>query len=862
MPRINRHSKSVSRAMAPKASSTEISSLADRTLKRRFAFRKRLLFSAALAFAADSASTVCAQVAAGPGQARPQGGSGLSEIVVTAQRKTESAQKAAIPIDVISTASLKQAGVVTATTLNAAAPSLIVTKAGGANTSFYVRGVGNFTSNAYADPSIAFNVDGVYLGRPTSTTGTFFDLDRVEILKGPQGTLYGRNATGGAINVIPTKPKIGENSGYLSLGYGSFRAVDGEAAVNVALGGSTAFRLSGKVVHDKGYNADGTNDEVGHAIRAQVLTVVSPSLRVRIAGDYSHQGGNGPGASYNGVYGFAPGAPPAAQAIPAYIYTPAPAGLGPYAGLLSPAARAYQSGFVIGGTFNNPSPLSRPYVDNDYWGVNEEINLDSPIGKFTLIPAYRESKLHVNFNGPSFLGGLVAEKDKQFSSELRLEGMPAGPLEWLLGAYYFDESIRSKYTFSQYIVNVYQDLSVGTKSYAGFGRAVFHVGDRFRLIAGGRYTNDDKRFDVVGDTTFNICTTPPPSGAGCFGGPSVPLATSLADLNRLGAGQFSPLFPGAPAVIVPNGPPVHFGTAGNIAFDNRLVAAPRAAFNRFTYKLGAEFDVGPASLLYLTYETGYHSGGFSVSQSHPTFQPEYITALTLGSKNRFFDNKAQFNVELFRWKYRNQQVSHFGFEADGSTNFFTENLGRSTISGVDADLQFKATPTTLLHGSVQYLHNKIDSFVFYLPFGGTNLPPVVGCPYAGNVAVGATLNYRIDCSGQAGYNSPEWSINSGIEKTVYLDQLKLVMRGDVRYRSSRITGFERLAQQNSGADTTVDLSATLGDRNDRRTLTGYIRNLTDAHAAVATQYSGSTGGSVSTIYAQPRAFGLRASVKY
>ena len=787
---------------------------------------------------------------------------GVQDIIVTAQRRTETSQKAGIPIDVISASALKQAGVVTATTLNAAAPALIVTKAGGANTSFYVRGVGNFTSNAYADPSIAFNVDGVYLGRPTSTTGTFFDLDRVEILKGPQGTLYGRNATGGAVNVIPTKPKIGENSGYVGLGYGSFHAVDGEAAVNVALGGSTAFRLSGKVVHDKGYNDDGTNDEVGHAIRAQLLTIVSPSLRVRIAGDYSHQGGSGPGASYNGRYSFAPGAPPAAQAIPAYIYTPAPATLGPYTGLLSPAARAYQSRFVIGGTFNNPSPLVEPYVDNDYYGVNAEINLDSAIGKFTFIPAYRESKLHVNFNGPSFQGGLVNEKDRQFSSELRLEGKQAGPLEWLLGAYYFDERIRSKYTFAQYVVNVYQDLSVGTKSYAGFGRAVVHVGDRFRLIAGGRYTKDKKRFNVVGDTVFNICQTPPPAGRGCFGGPSVPLATSLANLNTIVAGQLSPLFPGAPNTIIPNGPPVRFGSSGNILFDSRLVASPRASFHRFTYKLGAEFDVGRASLLYLTYETGYHSGGFSVSQSHPTFEPEYITALTLGSKNRFLDNKVQLNVELFRWKYRNQQVSHFGFEANGSTNFFTENLGRSTIQGGDVDLQVKATPTTLLHGSVQYLHNKIDSFVFYLPFGGTNLPPVVGCPYVGNVAVGTTLNYRIDCSGQAGYNSPKWSINGGIEQALYFDQLKLVLRADARYRSSRITGFERLAQQNSGADTTVDVSAALGDRGDRWTLTGYIRNITNENAAVATQYSGSTGGSISTIYAPPRAYGVRALVKF
>ena len=126
-----------------------------------------------------------------------------------------------------------KAGVSSAANLNAVAPSLSVTQGGGATTSFFVRGVGNFTNNAYSDPAVAFNYDGIYVGRPTSTGSTFFDLERIEVLKGPQGTLYGRNATGGAVNVLPAKPVIGQTMGAASLGYGNYKAFEGEAMLNL-----------------------------------------------------------------------------------------------------------------------------------------------------------------------------------------------------------------------------------------------------------------------------------------------------------------------------------------------------------------------------------------------------------------------------------------------------------------------------------------------------------------------------------------------------------------------------------------------------------------------------------------------------
>lgn len=123
-----------------------------------------------------------------------QGGGGLDIITVTAQRREETLQDAAIAINAATGDELAQAGVVDATGLNKIAPALTVSTGGGANAGYFVRGVGNFTNNGYTAPAVAFNVDGVYIGRPSSTIASFLDLSRVEVLKGPQGTLYGRNA--------------------------------------------------------------------------------------------------------------------------------------------------------------------------------------------------------------------------------------------------------------------------------------------------------------------------------------------------------------------------------------------------------------------------------------------------------------------------------------------------------------------------------------------------------------------------------------------------------------------------------------------------------------------------------------------
>ena len=180
----------------------------------------------------------------------------LQEIIVTAQRRSEDVQRAALAIDVVSPQALGLAGATRATDIAGLVPALQISDSGNSEQSLYLRSVGTFTANAYSDPAVAFNVDGVAIGRPSSMTGVLYDLQRVEVLKGPQGTLYGRNATGGAINVLPNQPRLGVTEGEVALTVGNYGEVHPEMAANLALNDSSAARLAFTYTRHDAFQSD------------------------------------------------------------------------------------------------------------------------------------------------------------------------------------------------------------------------------------------------------------------------------------------------------------------------------------------------------------------------------------------------------------------------------------------------------------------------------------------------------------------------------------------------------------------------------------------------------------------------------
>ncbi|HEY6924196.1 MAG TPA: TonB-dependent receptor plug domain-containing protein, partial [Steroidobacteraceae bacterium] len=224
------------------------------------------------------------------------GAASLQEIVVTAQRRQENLQTAALPVSALSAEQLASAGTTKVQDLTQLIPALQVSQAAGPYPLYFLRGVGNFNGNSLSDAAVALSVDGVYIARPSSTVGMFYDLDRVEVLKGPQGTLYGRNATGGAINVITRKP-TGEFGADASIDIGNHDLVKVDADLNLPLNDKVAARLSAQSIDRQGFMTDGTDDENGRAARAQLRAEATDTLTLNVAADFYHQGGRGPGST-------------------------------------------------------------------------------------------------------------------------------------------------------------------------------------------------------------------------------------------------------------------------------------------------------------------------------------------------------------------------------------------------------------------------------------------------------------------------------------------------------------------------------------------------------------------------------------
>lgn len=724
---------------------------------------------------------------------------GLTEIVVTAQRREENLQKAALAVSAVGGDTLTKQSISQATDLTRIVPSLQIAPAA-SFTQIYLRGVGTFGANAFAEQGVAFNLDGVYLSRPAAPAGLFYDLERIEVLKGPQGTLYGRNATGGAINVITAKPKIGELSGNVSAEYGNYDAIKASGAINVPVGSQVALRVAGQYAKRDGYYSDGYDDEDTQAVRAQLRGETGTGMDATLSFDYAHVGGQGSGGTImpllDGKKRLGPSDPRVIAAYLARIPT-------------SPVPQ------II--------PRNDGYQDNDFFGVSATINADLGFAKLTVIPAYRKTDLDFVAYASSFLID-VTEKSDQMSLEMRLANQ-SGPINWVLGGYYFVEDVNAKQFFSQGSNGTRIDSDLETTSIAVFGQATYSISDSFRLTGGVRYTQDNKKQDSEAHTLPFVGFVP-----GVF-----------------------PLVP--------------------IILDIPTFATSDIDFKKVTWKAGVEFDVGPRSLLYASVATGFKSGVLFSAQGRNYSDPETLTAYTIGSKNRFFDNRLQLNVEAFYWDYKDQQISHLGPVQVATTPggpifgpvFLTENAGAATIYGAEAELLFQPTPNDLFSANIQYLKTKYDD-LRYQAYSTSGPAPVIGCAVTPTTQIGASAMariYNVDCSGRPVVNAPKWAINLGYERTFDLgDSGKVILGADTRIESSRYLSIDFLALGRQSSYMMSNARITYETASGMFALTGFVNNLENELVFSNSFQSPVKSGTIYNQLRPPRTYGVRASIRF
>ena len=738
---------------------------------------------------------------------------GLQEIVVTAQRRQENLQRAAIAVSSVNGDALRSASVVNPTQLTAIVPALQIA-ATNSGFNFYLRGVGYVNGNPLSESAIAFNYAGVYIGRPASTAAFFYDLERVEVVKGPQGTLYGRNATGGAINVIPKAP-VDVLEGSFNLELGNYDTVNAQAAANIPISDQVAMRASAFVARHDGYMHDGTDDQKDVGGRFQLRLKPTERLKINILADYAHQGGRGGGA------------------------TPVPLGIGNRDGVSSAAGQAYYQSVphTLGGrNFFGIPPIE--HQDNDFAGISATIDWESPFGTLTVIPSYRSSKVDAQ---SATVGFVIQETDKtkERSLEARFASNQCQPLKVLIGGYYYDADTHAPL----FLVNNQFDLTrqsfkTGTKSLAAFGRATYDISSAFRINGGLRYTDEKKYLDGTDLLLDRVCL------GGLFACPNAQVFT------------FGDLAP--PDVTIVNGVVVPQVRAdGTLQVGSLINKNDDARFKRLTWRVGTELDVGPANLLYASYETGFKSGGFYFTHDAGVYKPERIKAWTLGSKNRFSGNKLQVNLEAFWWTYSDQQISHVTLDSAGSAVLPTENIGKATLRGVEGEVSYLLTRGTLLTADAQYLDAKYNDFVYSVPNFGA--PPSTTCP-----ATLAGVNYAVNCSGRRPPQAPKWTVNLSAQQTfTFANDGTVVLLGRMHYQSKTLTSLEFLPDEEQRGYTTFDASVTYSGPGKHYYIGAFVNNLTNKTVLGGSFIPPfSLNSFIVGILRPPRTYGVRAGFDF
>lgn len=400
---------------------------------------------------------------------------GVDEIIVTAERRASSVQRTSIDVSVVGAEKIQQS-VSTAQDITKFVPGVQIGQAG-SNTQTYIRGVGDPSGNNFGDPSVSFNLDGVVVVSSYGTSASLYDLERVEVLKGPQGTLYGRNATGGVINAITRRPNFAGLEGYVSAEIGNYGRLKTSGALNVPLTDTLAARASFQTVKHDPYLSDGTFSADNRAARLNLLWEPSDKFSLFVSGSIADEGGT----ESSGVL------------------SPSKCGslgcTGKWTGQLDPIAQAVLMETATPGTlFAQPVDGFPPEIDNKHYAVSAEMNWDLGFATLTVLPAYRKGDVYQ----AGYPGGIlyaIQDEREQKSVEVRL-GNSSDRLTWLIGGFYLNEDQAT-------IVNTYRQLGFATgaaristyadlASKALFGQATFSVTDRLRLIGGLRYTKENK----------------------------------------------------------------------------------------------------------------------------------------------------------------------------------------------------------------------------------------------------------------------------------------------------------------------------------------------------------------------------------
>lgn len=566
-----------------------------------------------------------------------QGGDGrLEEIVVTAQRREEKLQDVPVSVTAVTAAKLEAQGVSSVQSLQRLAPALSIANFPGDNLTASISLRGLFSSDGLptVDPTVGIYLDGVYIARATGANLNMIDVERVEVLRGPQGTLFGRNTIGGAINIVTAKPKD-EFGGSVEVGYGNYDAFKAQGVVNAPLTENIAVRLVGMHREHDGYARSSItgaqlNRDNTEYFRGSLAWQLDDNWDLLVVGDYS-------GTKFRGGQ----------WVVPVATFGTADTLIKLLSGGTDNGAN--YTGLPIS---NRPATIGHGTYNGRVWGVGG--TLTGQVGDVTVktIVAYRDLyRLHTgtDLDGtpyPILDSQDLLDTQHQLSTELQFSGKSlADRLNWIVGAYYFEESGRNfSHAHSLRGIlpnrNVTEGRSENTST-SFFGQATFNLTDALRFTAGVRWVRDTRLLD-----SRNLSETP----AGVFVRCNLVIATAPLCITLL----------------------------------------PQAKFKYVPFTVGLDYRVNPDTLIYAKLSRGYRAGGYNLRGSDINalsfFGPERVDSYEVGFKADLLDRRLRFNLAAYHSNYTNIQLTAVIGTSSGGITSTVQNAGEGRINGVEGEV--------------------------------------------------------------------------------------------------------------------------------------------------------------------------------
>jgi len=679
----------------------------------------------------------------------------LEEITVTARKREETLQNVPVSITAFSGEGLENRGITSLAAINNFTPNLELNNGrpdgGGSTASAYIRGVGQSDYLFPNDPGVGLYVDGVYYARTIGGMLALIDVERVEVLRGPQGTLYGKNTIGGAIKIVTKKP-TGELGGKVKVDVGNRDQIDGLISLNFPLSDKIAGRIQAASQNRDGYVTRIADDlDLGNInkdmLRADFAIDTSENFSVMLSGDVQRQRQNGAPGKLIRVIPSTAGAAPLLDGDGNPVIDPITnrPGVIPGTGLIEglynnvviPNVWAATLGLPLDTRFDERwltgddllSNGTAPEKDhNDIWGlsmtmdwqVQDNLSLKS-------ISAYRKIKAKVFRDGDHSPFPIISTaaniEQSQFSQEFQLSGVSMdGKLNWLAGLYGFHEK-ASQSNNVELLAGTFNiiPLDLGLKtfsslkvdSFAAFLHGTYDITEKLSFTAGLRYTNDKKELSRS------------------FSNPNSGYVITVREEGMA------------------------------LSADERFGPPLEESWSEFSPKFSLDYQANEDLLLYALFARGFKSGGWSprpqVGTENAPFNPETLNSFEVGAKSKWHDGRMTANFSAFFNQYQDIQITTIQFDSvSGRFILPVENAGEAELYGFELEVNAMPTPELQIQMGLGYLHNQYKE-----------------------LAEGSGIfltNKMVD--------APEWTFNSNIQYSIPAGENgEVTLRGGAAYKS-------------------------------------------------------------------------------